>query len=258
MAYTVTLGGWNTGDPGPIEVTERPPGQSAPDSSELNNPLVEPICRKYLNLRYRLLPYNYTMAWEATHKGLPFMRPLWLYYPGSAINEIDNQYLWGRDLLIAPVFQKAASTQKLFLPEGQWYDFWSSEIISGGREIVKDVDLSTMPIYVRAGAVIPMVPEIQHTSENQFGPLEIQIYPGQDGEFILYEDDGHSYDYMKDEYMKTRFSWDDAAAILTIFPENGMNLCPDNQREITIRLMSTEKSKSITYIGNPVTLSFQQ
>jgi alpha-glucosidase/alpha-D-xyloside xylohydrolase len=186
------------------------------------------------------------------------MRPLWLYYPGSAINEIDNQYLWGRDLLIAPVFQKAASTQKLFLPEGQWYDFWSSEIISGGREIVKDVDLSTMPIYVRAGAVIPMVPEIQHTSENQFGPLEIQIYPGQDGEFILYEDDGHSYDYMKDEYMKTRFSWDDAAAILTIFPENGMNLCPDNQREITIRLMSTEKSKSITYIGNPVTLSFQQ
>jgi alpha-glucosidase/alpha-D-xyloside xylohydrolase len=249
--------GWNTGDPGPIEVIDNPPGQSPPDSAELHNPDVEPICRKYLNLRYQLLPYNYSLAYEATKYGLPFMRPLWLYYSEKNIDKIQDQYLWGRDLLIAPVAQKGASQRKVFLPKGKWYDFWSSESIRGGSVIEKEVDLSTMPIYVRAGAIIPMGPEIQHTAENEFGSLIVRIYPGQDGQFMLYEDDGHSYDYLDGEYMMTGFYWDDDSDVLSIRPENGKNLCPGNKRKITVQLMSTNFSRSFTYSGSPIDISFE-
>ncbi len=250
--------GWNTGDPGPIEVTDRPPGQSLPDSIELHNPLVEPICRKYLNLRYQLLPYNYTLAFEATEKGLPFMRPLWLYYSDREVMNIQDQYLWGKDLMIAPVTQKNATTRNLYLPKGDWYDYWTSEMITGGKEIVREVDLATMPIYVRAGAVIPMGPQIQHTGENQYGSLTIQVYPGKDGEFVLYEDDGKSYDYLEGAYMKTGFYWDDATATLSIRPENGVNLCPRKQRKITVQLMINNMSQSLIYHGNSVQVSFEK
>lgn len=248
--------GWNSGDPGPIEITEQPPGQSLPDSSELHNPLVEPICRKYLNLRYQLLPYNYSLAFEASKSCLPFMRPLWLYYSGNEIYKIQDQFLWGRDFLIAPVTRKNAAIRKLYLPEGNWYDFWTSELISGGKEIVREVDLSTMPIYVRAGAVIPMGPKIQNTGESQFGPLIVRVYPGENGEFVLYEDDGHSYDYLQGEYMMTKFHWDDAAATLSVCLENGMNLCLGNQRKITVQLMSNKMTQSLIYSGKPVKVFF--
>jgi alpha-glucosidase/alpha-D-xyloside xylohydrolase len=248
--------GWNTGDPGPIEVGERPPGQSAPDIAELHNPLVEPVCRKYLNLRYQLLPYTYSLADQATESCLPFMRPLWMYYSEKKVYEIQDQYLWGRDLLIAPVTEKGAASRRLYLPKGDWYDFWTSEKISGGKEISRKVDLSTMPIYARAGAVLPMGPEIQHTAENTFGKLIIRVYPGENGQFILYEDDGHSYDYQQGEYMKTEFKWNDSDATLMIRPESGMNLCPGNQREITVRLMSTGESKSLIYRGDAASVTF--
>lgn len=249
--------GWNTGDPGPIEVGERPPGQSAPDIAELHNPLVEPVCRKYLNLRYQLLPYTYSLASHATESCLPFMRPLWMYYSEKKAYEVQDQYLWGRDLLIAPVIEKGAASRKVYLPKGDWYDFWTLEKIRGGKEISREVDLSTMPIYVRAGAVLPMGPEIQHTAENIFGKLIIRVYPGEDGQFILYEDDGDSYDYEQGEYMKTEFVWNDSAATLMIRPESGMNLCPGNQREITIRLMSTGNSKSLIYRGEATSVTFE-
>jgi alpha-glucosidase/alpha-D-xyloside xylohydrolase len=248
--------GWNTGDPGPIEVTANPPGQSLPDSEELHNPLVEPICRKYLNLRYQLLPYNYSLAFEATEKGLPFMRPLWLYYSDQEVMNIQDQYLWGKDIMVAPVTLKNATTRSLYLPKGEWYDFWTSEMITGGKEIVREVDLVTMPIYVRAGAVIPKGPQIQHTGEFLYGPLTIEIYPGKDGEFVLYEDDGQSYSYIQGMYMKTGFYWDDANATLLVAPENEVNLCPQKQRKITVQLVTSKLSKSFTYHGTSMQISF--
>jgi alpha-glucosidase (family GH31 glycosyl hydrolase) len=186
------------------------------------------------------------------------MRPLWLHYSGNELYKIQDQFLWGRDFLIAPVIQKDARARKVHLPEGDWYDFWTSEKIGGGKEIRRKVDLETMPIYVRAGAIIPMGPEIQHTGESQFGPLIIRVYPGEDGEFVLYEDDGQSYDYLQGEYMKTKFHWDDASAVLSIYLESGMNLCPDNQRKITIQLMSENITKSLLYSGNPVEVTFKK
>ena len=151
--------GWNTGETGPIE------SRGVTDRAELHNAEVEPICRKYLELRYRLLPYNYTLMREACDTGLPPMRALWLHYPADpeAIT-LGDEYTWGRDLLVAPVVEKGAKSRHLYLPAGDWYDWWTSEKVVGGRWLDRRVDLATMPIYVRAGAIVPLDPVRQFTS----------------------------------------------------------------------------------------------
>src|SRR5438128_6702380 len=150
--------GWNMGDPGPIETNLKP------DPAELHNAEVEPICRKYLELRYRLLPYNYTLVREACDGGLPPMRALWLHYPNDPqAVKLGNEYLWGRDLLVAPVVQKGAQSRRLYLPAGTWYDWWTGESLAGQRWIERAVDLATMPLYARAGAIVPLDPVRQFT-----------------------------------------------------------------------------------------------
>ncbi|RYD17537.1 MAG: glycoside hydrolase, partial [Verrucomicrobiaceae bacterium] len=146
--------GWDTGGKhGPIEDPE------APLVEELSNPAIEPIARRYAELRYQLLSHNYTLAWQARETGLPFMRALWLHYPHDrTASAIGNQFLWGRDLLISPVFEKSATTRQLYLPAGSWYDWWTGIRVEGGRTINRSVNLSTLPIHVRAGAIVPIDP----------------------------------------------------------------------------------------------------
>jgi alpha-glucosidase (family GH31 glycosyl hydrolase) len=148
--------GWNLGELGPEENAAYQ-GAGRPAESELRNAQVEPICRKFLELRYRLMPYLYSAVRETSLTGLPIMRALWLHYPDdpTAVARGD-QYLWGRDILVAPVVEKGATSRKLYLPRGVWFDFWTDEKTTGGREIDRAVDLATMPLYVRAGAIIPM------------------------------------------------------------------------------------------------------
>ncbi|MGD0301236.1 MAG: TIM-barrel domain-containing protein, partial [Bryobacteraceae bacterium] len=176
--------GWNTGDSGPMEINNYN-GSALPDANELHNTQVEPICRKYLELRYRMLPYLYSAVRECTMTGLPVMRSLWLHYPSDpAAVARGDEYLWGRDILVAPVTEQGATSRRIYLPRGLWYDFWSNERHDGGREISRDVDLETMPLYVRAGAILPFGPVKQYTSEQVDAPLTLSIYPGADGSFL--------------------------------------------------------------------------
>ncbi|NQU21181.1 MAG: hypothetical protein HQ567_07860, partial [Candidatus Nealsonbacteria bacterium] len=127
---------WGLSEPGPGE------GSYVPPKSELNNPTVEPIAKKYIELRYQLLPYNYTLAWQARATGMPMMRSLWLHYPNDKqARRIGDQYLWGRDLLIAPVYKKGATVRKVYLPAGKWYDWWTGKAVEGGKTITRQVDL---------------------------------------------------------------------------------------------------------------------
>src|SRR5262249_11958401 len=147
--------------------------------------------RKYLELRYRLMPYLNSAVRECCLTGLPIMRALWLHDPDdSAARSRGDEYLWGPDLLVAPVTEKGATSRRLYLPRGRWYDFWSGERHEGGREIDRPVDLATVPLYIRAGAILPMGPVRQYTGEEVDGPLSLRVYPGADGRFQLYEDDG--------------------------------------------------------------------
>lgn len=244
--------GWGLNYMGPSE--DREP----PLESELNNQTIEPIAKKYDELRYQLMPYTYTLAWEARHGGMPLMRALWLHYPkDEKVRNMGSQYLWGRDLLIAPVFEKGATAREVYLPEGDWYDWWTNQKVQGGKTIHHKVDLSIMPIYVRAGSIIPFDPVRQYTSEKVTEPTTLKVYRGKDGLFILYEDDGISQDYLKGKGSWTRMTWNDLNKTLTLEPAapKGATDLPMS-RTFAVQLLPEGVMKNINYSGKAVKIKF--
>ena len=244
--------GWGLSYMGPSE--DRQP----PLASELNNPLIEPIAKKYDELRYQLLPYTYTLAWEARNSGLPLMRAMWLHYPNDEkVRGMGTQYLWGRDLLIAPIFEKDATTRKVYLPNGNWYDWWTGTKQKGGQTIDRSVDLSVMPIYVRAGAIIPIDPVRQYADEPTTLPTTLTIYSGADGDYTLYDDDGISQDYIKQRGEWIQMQWNDKTRQLTLrprAPQGSTNIV--RERKFKVRLVPDEIVKEINYTGGLTGISF--
>lgn len=242
--------GWNTGDPGPMEIS-RYEGATVPDASQLHNSQVEPICRKYLELRYRMLPYLYSAVRECTLTGMPIIRAMWLHYPDDtkAVARGD-EYLWGPNVLVAPVVEQGATSRQIYLPRGIWYDFWTNEQVEGGLEISRRVDLETIPLYVRAGSILPLGPVKQHVYEASGGPLTISIYPGADTSFLLYEDDGKSFDYRKGEWMGVQMSWNDAQRTLNISLPDGARMLPPLRRNLEIKLEQTKRQ--VEFTGKPL------
>ena len=244
--------GWNTGELGPNEISSY--GEAAnPDPSELHNAEVEPICRKYLELRYRLLPYLYSAIRETCTTGMPLIRSLWLHYPADpqAVARGD-EYLWGRDILVAPVTEKGATERRLYLPPGAWYDFWTGERLEGGREVVRKVDLSTMPLYVRAGAILPLGPVKQYTGEKSDEPPEIRVYPGADGRSVIYEDDGSSFDYRRGEWMGLALAWRQDTRVLTLRLAPGSKLLAPVPRRLNIVTAPEQRPKTVLFDGRPL------
>ena len=245
--------GWNTGDVGPSETRGYTGGAGEPDVSELHNAAVEPIVKKYLELRYRMLPYTYTAARECCDTGLPMMRALWLHYPDDPVaTACGDQFLWGRDILVSPVVAKGATHRHLYLPRGTWFDFWTEERTGGGREIDRAVDLATMPLHVRAGAILPLGPIRQYVDEPVDGPLSIVVYPGANGAFTLYEDDGKTFDYTRGEWMRVEMKWDDAARRLTLRLAPGSRMRPPARRTIDVRVAGEQATRSVIFTGRPI------
>ena len=246
--------GWNTGDPGPTEINNYN-GSSLPGPDQLHNDRVEPICRKYLELRYRMLPYLYSAARECTKTGMPIMRALWLHYPHDPVAVArGDQYLWGRDVLVAPVLEKGAQSRQVYLPHGVWYDFWTNERHDGGREITRNVDLETMPLYVRAGAILPLGPVKQYTGELTDQAVRISIYPGADGSFLFYQDDGSSFDYRKGQWMGLQMTWNDARKTFTMRLARNSRVIAGQPRDFEIRVGSATKSAS--FRGRAIEVKF--
>lgn len=248
--------GWNTGQVGPRES-----GNNAeyPPEAELRNAAIEPICKKFLELRYRMLPYNYTITREACDTGQPMMRAMWLDFPDDPqAVKLGDQYLWGPNLLVAPVVEKGATTRRVYLPKGDWHDWWTGEKLTGGRWIDRPVDLATMPIYARAGAIVPLDPIRQYTSQPVDGPTTIQVYPGADGVFTLYDDDGHTMGYQTGTDEKTiwvRFQWNDAQRRLTIQPDARMKRWAGPAKRFEVQLIgSSNRAASVEFKGEPVEL----
>jgi alpha-glucosidase/alpha-D-xyloside xylohydrolase len=243
--------GWDTGEFGPVEA------QSGPDKSELHNAEVEPVCKKYLELRYRLLPYNYTLMREACDTGLPPMRALWLHYPGDEeAVKLGDEYLWGRDLLVAPVVEKGAKSRKLYLPEGTWYDWWTGKATAGKKWVERPVDLATLPLYVRAGAIVPLDPVRQYTAETVTEPTTLRVFPGADGSFTLYDDDGRSLGFRDGSDAKTvwvRIKWDDAKRRLTLEPDARMKKWPGGVRVFAVEVTGSDaKPRRVEFRGERV------
>jgi alpha-glucosidase len=224
--------GWDGGDGGPMETTT-----FKPDPAELQNPRVEPILKKYLELRYRLLPYTYTAVRECHDTGLPIIRALWIHYPADrAAAARGDQYLWGRDLLVSPVVEKGATSRRLYLPAGAWFDFWTEARVDGGREIERAVDLETMPLHVRAGAILPLDPVRQYADEAASGPTTLVVYPGADGMASLYDDDGRTLNYRLGEWTRVEARWRDRERELTLTRATGVRPLAARDRVFEVRL----------------------
>ena len=244
--------GWGLPDMGPKE------SNANPLPSEMNNPLIEPVTRKYDELHYQLLPYTYTLAWEARSTGMPPMRALWLHYPHDPVAaKTGDEFLWGRDMLIAPVYEKGAASRAVYLPAGDWYDWWDQTRQTGGKKITRRVDLATMPIYVRAGAIIPFDPVRQYTGEKVAEPTTLKVFTGASGSYTLYDDDGESLDYLKGVNTITHMRWNEGTKELTIEPEALIrNAAVPAARIFRIELIPQGTVKQVSYSAKPVTIKF--
>lgn len=239
--------GWNTRNPGPLEGAERL-GPNWPPEQELHDRRVEPICRQYLNLRYQLLPYLYASAAQAHVTGLPLMRSLWLAYPADkqALSR-DDEYLFGDSFLVAPVFRPSASRRTVYLPSGRWWDYWSGKTIEGGGESSREVNLETIPLYVKAGSVVPFGPVKQYTAQPVSEPLTLRVYPGADGRSTLYEDDGESFRYEQGEFTRIACEWNDRGRKLTLRVDPKGR--PATGKQLRVENAGTGRGSTITLSG---------
>ncbi len=180
-------------------------------------PQAEAILARYDRLRYQLLPYIYSQAKATWDSGAPFMRPLWMDFPNDPqVADIGTQYMFGPAFLVAPVTEQGQTQKDVYLPAGSdWYNFWTNEKLAGGRWVKVAAPIEQMPVFVRAGAIVPLGSDIQSTATRQT-IAEIKVYPGKDGDFALYDDDGVSYDYEKGKGTQSRLHWNDATGRLTV------------------------------------------
>ena len=189
---------------------------------------VEAICREYAELRYRLLPYTYTLAWHAHTLGLPLMRPLVMNSPDDPrVWSLGHQFLWGDDLLVAPVTREGATAWPVYVPAGPWYDFWTGARYDGPAGITVEAPLERLPLLVRGGAIVPMGPVVQHTGERPLDDITLRIYPEGSSRFELYEDDGRTNAYQRGQYALTAFE------------------CAANPGEVTVRIGEAVGDRSV-------------
>ena len=170
----------------------------------------EPILAKYLKLRYQLLPYTYSVAYRSYQTGAPYMRALFMDFPHDPkVANIPDEYMYGPAILVAPVTEQGATHRTVYLPAGcDWYNYWTNQRLHGGQTVEVDSPIDTLPVFVKAGSIVPMGSDQAQPSQKI---VSVKIYPGADGSFTLYQDDGKSYGYERGDYATTTLTWDDAA-----------------------------------------------
>jgi len=206
--------------------------------------IVEENMRNMLNLRYRLLPYIYSEAWQITKNGSTMMRPLVMDFREDATaTDQPFEYLFGKSILVAPVTEPGVNEWNVYLPKSaSWFDFWTGKQFKGGQTITTSAPLNIIPLFVRAGSIIPMGPFIQYSTEKT-DPLEIRVYPGADGEFTLYEDENDNYNYEKGSYSTITFTWDDTKKVLTFGKRQGS--FPGMLKERHFNIVRVAKNKGV-------------
>jgi len=238
---------------------------------------------KTINLRYRLLPYLYSTAWQVTSQSASFLNALPLDFTADKkVQDIIDEYLFGNSILVAPVVQSMytgksndkvyedfskAKSRKVYLPEGaNWFDFWTGKKLDGGQEITRETPIDLIPLYVKAGSILPWGPKVQFATEKKWDDLEIRVYPGANGEFTLYEDENDNYNYEKGLYSTITFNWNDANKTLTISDCKGEFPGMLKNRKFQIVLVNEQngagmnpvgKAKSIKYSGKKLVLKLK-
>lgn len=220
----------------------------APDGSEVQNAMIW-----YSRLRYRLMPYIYTLASETYHRGGTIARPLVMDFPNDPrVRGIGEQYMFGPSFLVTPVTRFRARTQAVYLPAGtRWYDFYTGAAHEGGQEIEAAAPLARMPLFVRAGAIVPIGPQIEYTDENLAGPITLYVYAGADGAFALYEDDGETNGYAGGAFSRVPIAYDDATGAVTIGAREGSFPGMPAERVFNVRWISGPNANASNFNARP-------
>jgi alpha-D-xyloside xylohydrolase len=243
-------------------------GTRNPDENELwsYGPDAQKILVNFDKLRYRMLPYIYSLAWKTTNAGYTPMRPLVMdFRTDERAQNIGDQFMFGPAFLVNPVTEPAATTRQLYLPDAKWYDFWSGAAVAGGHMIEAPAPLDRLPLYVRAGSILPLGPDMEWSTEKPADPIELRIYPGADSDFTLYEDENDNYNYEKGAYATIPLHWDSNKSTLTIGDRKGS--FPGMLKQRTFRVVfvhkdhgagvaaSDEADKVVSYSGMKITVT---
>ena len=246
---------------------------------------------KQIRLRYRLLPYLYSTAWQVTSNNDSYMRPLFADFPqDKTVWDMTDEFLFGRSILAAPIVTPQYTEEKIirtdamtgwdrndvsgqkgdirnvdftatktavkYLPKGAtWYDYWTNKVYKGGQRVTIGTTLDRVPMFVRAGSILPLGPEMQYVGEKSLDHLELRIYPGADGSFTLYEDEGDNYNYEKGVYSTIAFKWNDRSRTLTIGDRQGSYPGMLQNRQFTV-ILPDGKQQTIRYSGTSQTVVF--
>lgn len=240
---------------------------------------------KYIHLRYRFLPYIYSASWDVTANQSSLMRAFVMDFPNDKnALDINDEYMFGKSILVSPVTNamyikpnvngrdtiqvedfSSVKSKETYLPAGTgWYDFWTGEKFTGGVKVSRQTPLDIIPLYVKAGSIIPFGPSVQYAEEKKWDDLEIRIYPGTDGKFVLYEDENDNYNYEKGIYTTISFEWDDRKRTLTIGDRNGSFPGMLAERKFNIQIVANNKGigdnlsdrpdKTVTYAGKKLVI----
>ncbi|HEV2275122.1 MAG TPA: TIM-barrel domain-containing protein [Acidobacteriaceae bacterium] len=225
------------------------------------------ILTLYDRLRYRLLPYIYSAAARTTFDAYTPMRALAFDFAGDPkILDLTDEFMFGPSLLVAPVTEAGAAARSVYLPRGaDWFDFWTGARVSGGEEIRRETPLAILPLYVRAGSILPLGPESEYTGQHPDAPVELRVYPGADASSSFYEDDGTTYDYEKSLYARIAMHWDDQARVLTLDARQGSFPGMQSRRTFSIILVDatnglgeavSPSARTVVYDGTPQRIQF--
>lgn len=214
----------------------------------------EDMARDYLEWRYKLLPYIYTESWKVTNEGKLLMAPLAYQYPEDKNTwGIKDQFLFGESMIVSPVTTYKAREREIYLPEGNWYNFWTNEKVEGGKHLTVSAPLDTIPVYVKEGAIIPLSARLQYSSQVLDEPTVLRVYPGKNSTYSLYIDDYKSYDYEKGNYCTINLSYDMDKNTFTI--SKGVGTYFDNELkeiEFLVSLAGTGKMGLFTFTGEDI------
>ena len=244
---------------------------------------------KMIRLRYRFIPYLYSIAWQATSSDNSYLRPLFSdFAQDKRVWNMTDEFMFGRSVLAAPILDPQYTEEKIvrtdamtgwdrtdagnlsndvgavdwtvkknatkYLPKGaEWYDFWTGKKYKGGQDVKLETTLDRVPMFVRAGSILPLAPEMQYVGEKAWDNLEVRLYPGADGTFVLYEDEGDNYNYEKGNFTTINFVWNDKARTLTIGARQGSYKGMILQRQFTI-VLPDGQTRQVAYDGNEITI----
>lgn len=247
---------------------------------------------KFIKLRYSMLPYIYSTSWDVSKNNSSFLRALSMDFSSDKKTwDINNEYLFGKSFLVVPIINSQYTPEKIvktdenegwnktdankkenslsnidftqnktvnvYLPKGSdWFDFWTNEKFNGGQGIVKTVNLQSIPLYVKAGSIIPFGSDVQYATENKWDNLTLKIYPGADADFVLYEDEFDNYNYEKGDYTEIPFHWNEKSKTLTINSRKGNFKGMIDKRNFNL-ILPDGQQKSVSYSGKKVTINFK-